>query len=152
MFCAVIHGVAESRTWLSDWTELKYVLDPMRGILYKLKFQQNSRALISCFGDCLSLPGSVWSQFSWVMKAHKGSWFIATPTGMKVMRNRRDVYPCLHSLLSFPSFFVWLYCILFIITLVLKCFLSYFIRPLNHSGRRQVLFKPFYRQKKKIKI
>ena len=38
----------------------KHVLDPMKGILYKLKFQQNSRALISCFGDCLSLPGSVW--------------------------------------------------------------------------------------------
>jgi len=23
-WCAVIHGVAKSRTWLSDWTELKW--------------------------------------------------------------------------------------------------------------------------------
>ena len=25
-WCAVIHGVAKSRTWLSDWTELKQAL------------------------------------------------------------------------------------------------------------------------------
>ena len=27
-WCATIHGVAKSRTWLSDWTELKVELGP----------------------------------------------------------------------------------------------------------------------------
>ena len=34
-WCAAVHGVAKSRTWLSDWTELKIVMFPVSSILAK---------------------------------------------------------------------------------------------------------------------
>ena len=36
-WCAVIHGVAKSRTWLSDWTELNWI--SLEGLMLKLKLQ-----------------------------------------------------------------------------------------------------------------
>ena len=45
-WCAAVHGVAKSRTWLSDWTELKWteitpqesnLISPQGGIVYKAK-------------------------------------------------------------------------------------------------------------------
>ena len=36
-WCAAVHGVTKSRTWLSDWTELGIVMkNPMGEIIRKL--------------------------------------------------------------------------------------------------------------------
>ena len=39
-WCAVVYGVAKSRTWLSDWTELKPLGSPSKGTV-KIKFIRN---------------------------------------------------------------------------------------------------------------
>ena len=35
-WCAAVHGVEKTQTWLSDWTELKVILIPVQIIWYKL--------------------------------------------------------------------------------------------------------------------
>ena len=39
-WCAAVYGVAKSRTWLSDWTELNHLGSPSKGIV-KIKFIRN---------------------------------------------------------------------------------------------------------------
>ena len=58
-WCAVVHGVAKSRTWLSDWTELNwtahFTMDQMKGLKindHQLFFPQAYRAE---FNYCPSL-------------------------------------------------------------------------------------------------
>jgi len=44
---AVIHGVAESQTWLSDWTELNYVSSIVLNPLYKNNGHDYFKAFLS---------------------------------------------------------------------------------------------------------
>ena len=45
-WCAAIHGVAKSRTWLSDWTELNWMAESeeeLKSLLMKVK-EENEKA------------------------------------------------------------------------------------------------------------
>ena len=41
-WCAVIHGVSKSRTWLSDWTELNWpnILDVLIYVIIEITIKQ----------------------------------------------------------------------------------------------------------------
>ena len=42
---AAIHGVAKSRTWLSNWTELKDVQKKKKSTLYKIALFKNQKEM-----------------------------------------------------------------------------------------------------------
>ena len=46
-WCAVIHGVAKSRTWLSDWTELIWASLPISNYLSLLKLMSSESVMSS---------------------------------------------------------------------------------------------------------
>ena len=52
---AMIHGVAESQTWLSDWTELNWIISDLEYLFICLLAN-----CISCLGKCLFRSSAQW--------------------------------------------------------------------------------------------
>ena len=65
-WCAVVHGVAKSRTWLSNWTELNWIAIQL--LTWLLSMRKSSH-LWTIFKK---LKWIVTLQISWVIKIHSG--------------------------------------------------------------------------------
>ena len=71
-WCAAIHGVAKSRTWLNDWTELNWISNSLTIKILSMKLKNNklniffldtsagkeSACSVGNTGDSGSIPGS----------------------------------------------------------------------------------------------
>ena len=55
--CCVIHGVTESQTWMSDWTELNCT-EPLKGCLFALESTHQAEFWDGAFGNFRSQGGS----------------------------------------------------------------------------------------------
>ena len=55
---AAIHGVAKSRTWLSNWTELKVILSLILCVCVHFPCGSDGKASAYNVGDLGSIPGS----------------------------------------------------------------------------------------------
>ena len=68
-WCATVHGVTKSRTWLSDWTELNWIDPTKRGV------QNNEWAPTRAW----ALSGAEWQQGSSSSRAGRTTGTLTTP-------------------------------------------------------------------------